>query len=1063
MGQIGQTSLAVVPNMRGLRAKVNAESKAAAKQAGRSMSDEFGKSADRSGKLFGRAFKQGASDAQRAIQDTTRANAAATSAWSQASRRHQDALGQVRVAQAKLTDATAKYGAESSQAITAQERLASAQRRAEETSVRLTAAQERLTAATAAMKAAQEAASKSASTSVWARMAKDLEPLSSRINAVVGRVREWAGASKLLQPFRTALNSMGSGLAKASLATYNFGESLTKRVGGAATRVGAQLSGAFNGFLMQHPRLNMAFTSISDGVKSLGQRVAGAGQVFGGLGKAALTGVGGIAQALGPGLSSAWSGLTKQIGNAATAFTSVLGGAAVVAGGMITAALGKAVVGGFSRLSNIENAEAKMRGLGFAAADIEQAMAGASAAVDGTAFALDEMASAASVAMAAGLKPGAELNGYMKTLKNAAAAANVPLGDMGQILNKTVTAGRAYTMEINQIADRGLPIWSKLQEAYGVTADEMRDMVSRGEVDSATFLRIVDEMTGSVADEMGGTTTSAIRNFGTALSKLGADMLQGLYPVIGPLFTAMKAGVQMIQTFGAPAFKALGEVFAPLIEKLTGFSDGWARAKDAISGGAQPLQALRDQLPGVADLLEKVRSSLQPMLDTFSGLGSALAPVIGGLVGALGPLLSKVPLLGKAFTGVTGPVGILIGVFIAMWQQSEGMRDAIGAVFEAVMAAFQQLLPTLLPLVATLGEVINQVAGVLGDVFGAALMAIVPLIEPFWGIMQTLLEAITPLLPMIGTFAELLGGILVTALTALVPLFEFAGEMLTMLQPIILMVADVVAQLLEALIPLLEPLGELIGALLPPLIDLFITVLGPIMELVGVIIGSLMPVIQGLIDMFSGLIQFVVGVFTGNWEQAWNGIKQFFSGFVDAIAGLVGGIGDIIGGIYDTIMSVLGGIGDWLVDSGKALIQGFIDGIKKMVGAVGDAVGGVLDFVGGFFPNSPAKRGPLSGAGWRRLAESGEAYAGQWVAGIESGVRDFNMEDIAAEYSGVLQTGSARVSGVGSAASALPDHITLVDESGALLGRMRVVAGEAVGRATRVVSAPALNDALGVV
>ena len=210
------------------------------------------------------------------------------------------------------------------------------------------------------------------------------------------------------------------------------------------------------------------------------------------------------------------------------------------------------------------------------------------------------------------------------------------------------------------------------------------------------------------------------------------------------------------------------------------------------------------------------------------------------------------------------------------------------------------------------------------------------------------------------------------------------------------MVADVIAQLLQALMPLLEPLGQLIGAILPPLIEIFMAVLGPIMELVSTIIGALMPVIQGLVDMLSGLINFVVGVFTGNWEQAWNGIQQFFGGFVDAIAGLVGGIGDIIGGIYDTIMSVLGGIGDWLVDSGKALIQGFIDGISAMIGAAGDAVSGVLDWIGGFFPSSPAKRGPLSGAGWRKLRQSGEAYMDQWTLGVDDGARAFDLDGILA-------------------------------------------------------------------
>lgn len=991
MGQVGQTSLAVVPTMKGFRAKVNAESKAAAKAAGRSMEGEYGKTGVRAGRSMASGFRSGSVQAERALKDLTRANAQATSAWSGANRRHEDALGRVRVAQAKLGDAVSKYGADSSQAITAQERLASAQRRSEETAVRLTNAQERLAESARSLKAAQDGAT--GRSGVWKQLAKDLEPVTSRMSALRDRMREVFSQSKLGQGLTKMWDGFTLGAAKATLATMNLTQRGFRAVSSGVSSLGSKLGGAFNGFLMQHPKLNVAFTKMGDMARSFGQKVVGAGQMLGGVGRAAGTVASTIGRALGPGLSAAFSGLGSMISQTATAFTSVLGGAAVAAGAIITAAMGKAVVGGFSRLSGIENAEAKMRGLGFAASDIETVMADASDAVDGTAFALDEMASAASVAMAAGVKPGAEMNSYMKTLKNAASAANVPLGDMGKILNKTITSGRAYTMEINQIADRGLPIWSKLAEAYGVTADEMREMVSRGEVDSATFLKVVEEMSGGVADEMGGTTSSAIRNFGTALSKLGADMMQGLYPVIGPLFNAMKSGVQMIQTLGAPAFEAFGAVFAPIAEKLTAFTEGWKVAQDQIANGAAPMAAIFEVFSNIGINLEGPMNMLSKFREIWESLGAAVTPIIGGLVGALGPLLSRLPMIGGAFTGITGPVGIFIGLLIAVWQQSEAFRDAVMVVFESLVQALAPVFAALEPVLATLGEVFGTVAAVIGDVLAAALLAIVPLFEPLGEILAVLITALEPILALFGPIAEMLGGILVTALTALTPLFEFVGEILTMLSPIIVMVADVIAQLLEALMPLLAPIQELIGALLPPLIDLFTTVLSPIMSLVGVILGALMPVIQGLIGMFSGLIQFVVGVFTGNWKQAWNGIQQFFGGFVDAIAGLVSGIGDIIGGIYDTIMSVLGGIGDWLVDSGKALIQGFIDGIKNMVGAVGDAVGGVMDFIGGFFPSSPAKRGPLSGAGWRKLRESGKAYMDQWSLGVDDGARAFSLDD----------------------------------------------------------------------
>lgn len=1037
MGQVGQTSLAVVPTMKGFRQKVNSESKAAARQAGRSMESEYSRTGVRAGRSMAAGFRSGTAASEDALKDLTRANAQATSAWSTANRNHANALGQVRVAQAKLAEATKRYGEDSVQAITAQERLASAQRRSEETAVRLTSAQERLAESAKALKAAQEGVT--GRSGMWKQLAKDLEPVTSRFAAMRDRMREIFQQSKLGQGLSKMWDGFTLGAAKATLATFNLGQRGFQAVSKGVTNLGSKLSGAFNGFLIQHPRLNVAFTKLGDMARSFGQKVVGAGQMLGGVGKAAGTVASTVGRALGPALSATFSGLNSMIGQTAQAFTSVLGGAAVVAGGMITAALGKAVVGGFSRLSNIENAEAKMRGLGFAAADIDAAMAGASEAVDGTAFALDEMASAASVAMAAGLKPGAELNGYMKTLKNAAAAANVPLADMGQILNKTVTSGRAYTMEINQIADRGLPIWSKLQEAYGVTADEMREMVSRGEVDSATFLRVVEDMSGGVADEMGGTASSAIRNFGTALSKLGADMLQGLYPVIGPLFEALKAGVQMIQTLGAPAFEAFGEIFAPLGEKLKAFTDGWVLAKEQIAAGMEPLTAIKGVFEGIGFSLEGPIAVIDKFKQIWESLGPAVTPIITGLVGALGPLLARLPMIGGAFTGITGPVGIFVGLLITVWQQSEAFRDAVMGVFESLVSALAPVFAALEPVLATLGTVFGQVAAVIGDVLAAALTAITPLFEPLGQILAVLITALEPILALLGPLAEMLGGILVTALTALTPLFEFVGEILTMLSPIITMVADVVAQLLEALMPLLEPLQELIGAILPPLIELFMAVLGPIMELVGTILGALMPVIQGLVDMFSGLINFIVGVFTGNWEQAWNGIKQFFQGFSDAIMGIVNGIGDIIGGIYNTIMDVFAGVGDWLVGVGESLIQGFIDGVMGMFGAVGDAFGGLMDWVGGFFPSSPAKRGPLSGAGWRKLKNSGRAYMDQWVSGVDEEAHAFSLPDLVQEVDNTSRLSDVLVGAAGSTPRTLdvrvPVSVNMMEKDPERVGR----------------------------
>lgn len=104
--------------------------------------------------------------------------------------------------------------------------------------------------------------------------------------------------------------------------------------------------------------------------------------------------------------------------------------------------------------------------------------------------------------------------------------------------------------------------------------------------------------------------------------------------------------------------------------------------------------------------------------------------------------------------------------------------------------------------------------------------------------------------------------------------------------------------------------------------------------------------------------------------------------FASAVSQKVGEVIQFFQDLPVRIGMILAGVGTLLFNSGKAIIQGFLDGISAMYGKVTSVVGGIVDFIGGFFPNSPAKRGPFSGAGWARLRTSGSAVVEQFQAGM---------------------------------------------------------------------------------
>lgn len=113
-------------------------------------------------------------------------------------------------------------------------------------------------------------------------------------------------------------------------------------------------------------------------------------------------------------------------------------------------------------------------------------------------------------------------------------------------------------------------------------------------------------------------------------------------------------------------------------------------------------------------------------------------------------------------------------------------------------------------------------------------------------------------------------------------------------------------------------------------------------------------------------------------ENTWNMIKArtlaIFAAVVTIVRSKIDNVVSTVKSLPSKAKSALGNLGALLKGSGQALIQGFINGIKGMIGKVTSAAKNVVQKVRDFFPFSPAKKGPLSGAGYtdtsgRRLAE----------------------------------------------------------------------------------------------
>ena len=151
-------------------------------------------------------------------------------------------------------------------------------------------------------------------------------------------------------------------------------------------------------------------------------------------------------------------------------------GAIATIGGGITALAAK---GGFERALNIENAQAKLKGLGHSTEDISQIMDNALASVKGTAFGLGDAATVAASLSASGVKSGQQMTDVLKTVADTAQISGRSLTDIGTIFGSVAARGKLQGDDMLQLMSSGVPVLQLLATHMGKTSAEVSDMSPR--------------------------------------------------------------------------------------------------------------------------------------------------------------------------------------------------------------------------------------------------------------------------------------------------------------------------------------------------------------------------------------------------------------------------------------------------------------------------------------------------------------------------------------------------------------------------------------------------------
>lgn len=403
--------------------------------------------------------------------------------------------------------------------------------------------------------------------------------------------------------------------------------------------------------------------------------------------------------------SSAFSRFSRS------AISGLLKISSIVSGALTGAVTGLILQGGISRALNIEDAQAKLRGLGHDAKNVQTIMESALASVKGTAYGLDAAATIAAGAVAAGIKPGKELTKYLSMTADAATIAGSNLDEMGSVLNRVQTSQKAYTEDLNMLADRGIPIFQWLQEEYKVTATELRSMVSDGEIDAATYFKVIQKNIGGAALESGATTRGAWANMRAAMSRVGAAIVKDIIPrvrdgfgsltkwfdansdnivnAVGKALSTIKSlalsSIDLARRIGSflqPSITALINSFRNILPVLSEFLTTYLRPIAQVLGGVfvgalwLATNTVRVVIQVLQSLLSWLNQNSQAVMSLTIAVGAFLVALRGYSI--ITTFATAIASIGTVSSVATAGIGLLRGALIALYASITPVTAVVG-------------------------------------------------------------------------------------------------------------------------------------------------------------------------------------------------------------------------------------------------------------------------------------------------------------------------------------------------------------------------------------------------
>lgn len=426
-------------------------------------------------------------------------------------------------------------------------------------------------------------------------------------------------------------------------------------------------------------------------------------------------------------------------------------------------------------------------------------------------------------------------------------------------------------------------------------------------------------------------------------TKKGQEVWASFVKALGVGITEVQKGFDtLMQKFGQllaaiqPGLQVLKQEFVDLGNKINGF----------LTPIIDSVKTKMDQLAttmgvageGIKGIFGKSIEFISPLIEKFGGS-------LGYAGTALGVVVTAIKFAALAFLGVSGPMGIVIGLvtsFTMAWIKTGDLSaDGITKVFDNLSATIETVTATI---EKYLPEIIATGTDIIVKLVEGITTAIPMVVDAMIGIIDKLIDAITLVLPVLieaGTniLVALLNGI-ITALPQVVEaVITIIDTLLNAILPLIPMILLAGVQILLALI------NGIVQAL-PQLITLFVTlvpqIIATLVSLLPMLMNAgiqiLMALISGIISILPQLISVSIKLIMSIINALIVSLPMIIDAGVKILMALINGIIKILPQLIEAALRIILALVNALIenlpliiDAGIKLLLALINGLIKVL------------------------------------------------------------------------------------------------------------------------------------